>query len=1107
MESRRYLRCLGQPALFAATGEPIRFRTRKHLALLVYLAVDGRRVHPRDRLAELLWPTGSRAEARHSLATALSILRPRVGPGVLETDRERVVLLPDTVALDLDRLLVGDILGSDVGGPLEVAAFLDGFDIPDSSEFTVWKDRQQARLLPAIKDALIVLIDRCRRTGDSRAIEQLADRMLALDELSEDAVRAKMEARAFAGDRLTALKIFEAWREKAHQELGAAPSALLEGIAARLRRRGWERGTLSETPIVPTDQWRGRSFIGRGDEYRLLYEAWERMRKGSPSHALVLGDSGIGKSTLAGRLVTAAGLEGAAISRVQCYDLERTIPYSTIGNLIRGLLDRPGVSGTPPEALAELAHTVPQVQRRFPSVPTTEQSQGETARIRLAEAFYEMLVAIAEEHPVILVVDDLHLADDASLSVLHFVLRRSEGLQIMLLLIARAGELSRSPQAARLREAVALGVREIELGPMTEMESRELLRSLISPEQPQPGAAIRRSLLQAAAGYPMALELLVQDWQRHGDESLALAVGAMTVDFLGSPRHCTAYQHILSRIITALDPHTHNVLNLAAMLGNRLDDLGMYSLLDLTPAQCMAGLSQLADLRILRDGSDGLEFANELIRAQAYAAIPSSIRRNLHGSIADRLLTARDREGGMSGLEIAWHCIRAGRQEEAIPHLLRGARESIGRGAPHEAQRALVSALPKLHGLQKVQCALLIAEVLQEQGCWRESLDVLQELGPQKCSDGHEEAIVLAALAKLSLSTSAAEDIYDRLPELTGIVKTCPVPRTRVRAARVIAYLLERHRNERLSSELFTHIDAIPTSLLDADAIAELDLARALLLYQAGQTARSLDQATNAVTTLRTRNAANLVIVQLYSGLGALCGREGHYEEAVLHLEQAFDLAHRLDNDTIMTNVVANLTLCLGRLGRYAEQSDWVEKLSQSRGTELTGFAEVQLTYALALGHAIRNRPQAALESVERLETRLVGRIPDWIRQAWLLWKADILHICGRKQEALKAASQAIGAAPKLYTPSFAGPFSRWLSLLAEKDPLEPYLAMIDELVTQVESFDALDQAEILCAKCRSTNRHVLASSEVLGMLRIKLSRLPLAVRSQLHALEILPDL
>ena len=174
-------------------------------------------------------------------------------------------------------------------------------------------------------------------------------------------------------------------------------------------------------------------------EHRVLYEAWEGLRKGLAAHALVLGDSGVGKSTLVMRLTTAAALEGAVISRVQSYDLERDIPYSTLGSLIQGLLDQPGVSGTPPEALAEIARTVPEVRRRFPGLPQSVESQGETARIRLTEAFHEMLTTIVEDHPVILVVDDLHLADDASLAVLHLVMRRAKGQMIMVVLIARPG--------------------------------------------------------------------------------------------------------------------------------------------------------------------------------------------------------------------------------------------------------------------------------------------------------------------------------------------------------------------------------------------------------------------------------------------------------------------------------------------------------------------------------------------------------------------------------------------------------------------------------------------------------------------------------------------
>src|SRR5882724_10397101 len=118
MESSRFLRCLGHPALFAANGEPIRFRTKKHLALLVFLAIDKGRPHRRDRLAEFLWPHAQIAEARHSLATGLSILRTRVGADVLDSTRDHVTLLADRVLLDLDRLQAGDVLGDESHSPL-----------------------------------------------------------------------------------------------------------------------------------------------------------------------------------------------------------------------------------------------------------------------------------------------------------------------------------------------------------------------------------------------------------------------------------------------------------------------------------------------------------------------------------------------------------------------------------------------------------------------------------------------------------------------------------------------------------------------------------------------------------------------------------------------------------------------------------------------------------------------------------------------------------------------------------------------------------------------------------------------------------------------------
>ena len=245
-----------------------------------------------------------------------------------------------------------------------------------------------------------------------------------------------------------------------------------------------------------------------------MYRLWEELKEGRPVHSILLGDSGVGKTTLVERLTAAASLEGAAVARVQSYDLERSIPFAALGGLALGLLDQSGSSATSAEALAGLARAVPDVRRRFPNLPMAAESQGETARLRLTESFFELLSSVADEHPVILVVDDLHLADEASLAVLHLVLRRSTQLRVMAIFTARPGELNRSAEGTVLRDSlVRANAKEILLAPLDETTTGDLLAALLVHDDRKPSASTWSSLVQASGGYPMVLELLVQDWR------------------------------------------------------------------------------------------------------------------------------------------------------------------------------------------------------------------------------------------------------------------------------------------------------------------------------------------------------------------------------------------------------------------------------------------------------------------------------------------------------------------------------------------------------------------------------------------------------------------
>ena len=1105
MEPRRYLRCLGQPSLFAPSGEPIRFRTRKHLALLIYLAVEAK-THRRERLAELLWPNVSPTEGRHSLATALSTLRPRLGPGALESSRDHVHLTPGRIELDLDRLQAGEVLGTEVTSPLEVAAFLDGFDIVDSSEFNHWKDRQQGRLLPMIKDALVLLIDRCRRTGDSRQIERLADRMLALDELSEEAIRAKMEARAFAGDRLTALEFFEEWKKKLADELQAVPSDLVEGMAVRLRRRGWERTTAANIPTVPTDQWRGRQFIGRAAEYRVLYELWEAVQRGEPGHALILGDSGVGKTTLVEKLTTAAGLEGAAFSRVQCYDLEREIPYSTVSSLILGLLDRPGVSATAPESLAELSRTVPEVRHRFPNIPTSSGSQGEAARIRLTEAFHEMLAMVAEEHPVILVVDDLHLADDVSLAVLHLMMRRARGQPIMVLLIARPGELPQSPQATKLRASTgALGIRDIELLPLTDHESLELLQSLIPPDQPRPGQTVQRALLSGAAGYPMVLELLIQDWQVSGERSLALSLGAMTTHPGSGGPAPAVYRDILERITRSLDATTHNVLNLASLLGQRLNDPIMFGLVDLSVGQTMSGLAELVTRRVLRDGERGLEFVNEMVRVAAYMGVPLTLRRVLHGKIADRLMRQHERGTEDLGLEIAWHCIRAGRTEQATPHLLRGAREAIHTGAPYGAERGLSTALPHLVEPAKSEALILLAEALQEQSRWDESLIPLEEIDMSQHSALSDAAFVLRTRASRRLGYVDSTQLAELPQVLLAFMDSATDKRSQVKAALEAASIVNVTRSRAITRCMLDRVSLLAAGPLELDDKPQLLLAQAMLYYNVKELDSSMASLEEAMSLLETSNSPNSALAMLQSGVGAIEAARGDYTASVPAFLKAFETGSRIGNARLYLQAAANIALSLARLGDYEGGIGWAE-MALGETVEVSVFAYgLTAAQAALLAYAMLGRNDKVEDTIRRGAERFARVRWPGHAQAWTLYSADAFSMMGRSAEADEEGRRATtGKNTRLHGDFCVGPYARWIarSSVASGQPMEGH-ARLETLLQTLTDYDAIDQAEVLNAKVWLDERTGRVSLDRVRQMQKHLGSLPPAIEDQLARLRM----
>jgi tetratricopeptide (TPR) repeat protein/type II secretory pathway predicted ATPase ExeA len=835
----------------------------------------------------------------------------------------------------------------------------------------------------------------------------------------------------------------------------------------------------------------------------VLYERWEAVQRGDPGHALILGDSGVGKTTLVEKLTTAAGLEGAAISRVQCYDLEREIPYSTVSSLILGLLDRPGVSATSPESLAELARTVPEVRHCFPTIPPSPDSQGETARIRLTEAFHELLSAIAEEHPVILVVDDLHYADDVSLAVLHLVMRRALGQPIMALLVARPGELPQSPQAERLRAAAAtLSIRDMDLQPLSREESLELLESLIPSDQPRPTLTIQRALLKGGAGYPMVLELLIKDWQVGGEKSLVLSVDAMTADLGNSAP--AVYQEILARITRSLDPITHNVLNLASLLGHRLNDPSMFGLVDLSVGQTVSGMAELVRRRVLRDGPRGLEFVNEMVRAAAYVGVPMTLRRVLHSKIADRLVKEHERGAEDLGLEIAWHCMRSGRAEEATPHLLNGARKAIRSGSPYAAERGLSTALPNLRDPDKSEGLVLLAEALQEQSRWEESLTSLDQIGSPGVSQSTNLAGVLRIRARRRLGFLEAQELSELPRKLLTFIESCTDKPSKIRAALEAASVLDTSGPE-LAPELLKSLLSLESDGLDLDEIAHLLLARSMLFYSMARLDSSLDCIREAYSILESRGTPSSALAMLHNGEGAILTKRGAYRDSISPYLRCNKTASQVGNDSINLQASSNLALSFFRLGEYQKAIEWATKaFACERGSSIHFYLPAAQSSVLA--HAMLGKSDQAEELIQQ-RTKEVTLLGSPARsQAWALHSADGFAMLGKLDRAEDEGRRATsGTNSQVHMERYAGPYARWVARTTlNRGESGLGHELLDSLIRNLDRYDAIDRAEILNAKTWLGAKTGVASSHQVARMCSYLEALPSAVSDQLARMGML---
>jgi DNA-binding SARP family transcriptional activator len=738
------VRLLGGFEVWAGDRLVSGFESQKVRALLAYLVCHRHRTFSRDHLTGLLWPEREPDAARHALRQAIYNLRsslPEAGAAGLVLSRNLEIGLGPDADCWLDAEAFEEALERgterELVDPHHLSAavqlyrgeFLAGFFVKDSPPFEDWLGTQQVRFREAAVEVLQRLIESYRRRGEYRFGVHYARRLVAIDPLSEEAHRTLMRLFALSGQRSRALAQYEELTNLLLHELAVSPleetrrlhdSILAEALEEKVATA---RDPEPIGPLIP--------LVGRGPAFGLLREGWLQALAGKVHLTLVTGEVGVGKTRLIKSFLDATtSKRRSSVLRGQCYEQSPLMAYQPFVEVLRGALaeetevTEKALAQVPDEVLEDLVRLVPELHdlRSRPAAPAP--AAGEDGRRRLFTAcgrFLEELCrggpdAEGSAEPLILYLEDLHLADRDSYDLLAFLTARLEG-PIWILASCHSDGLDRDHPLSQIFRRCEKGgmATRLEVDRLEPAGLEEIASSLVGEAQ---AAELADFLEERSAGLPLAAAEVVNFlW----DEGVLVARGAgrwrLARPLAGLKLPVDDVRDLIRARIRRLPNSTRRLATLAAVMGQSFDTQILQEAADEHIQVVEVGMEILLRRWLIRQFShswtssreeDSLtlwaqgarrgsfEFSHREIRNAIHQEINPLRRQAMHAQVAAALERF---QGDRDCQALAFHFVAAGEWEKALPHLERAVERALAVCAEDTAQRYCDQAVETLSRL------------------------------------------------------------------------------------------------------------------------------------------------------------------------------------------------------------------------------------------------------------------------------------------------------------------------------------------------------------------------------------------------------------------------
>ncbi len=678
------LTCFGPPHVRVDGAEPApEVVWRKHLALLVYLALSPETTRSREHLLGLLWPEKPQDKARHSLNEALRRLRARLGDTRLTSGGDRVRLSPD--ALDVDALRCERLATTDPAAAMALlrGEFLEGFGLDDAPSFEDWLTAQRTRwrtlgvslLLRAGENALAG-----SRFEDARAA---GERALTLEPTAETAANLVMRAFALAGDASGALAAYRQFQDRVRADIGEEPGRELRDLSDRIRAGRWRR--LSSRFAGPEPP-----LVGRADLYQEVFEILDASLKRSPRCLVILGDQGMGKTRLMGECRRRLELAGAATVTARPLESDADVPWSMLRLLLRGgLREISGAAATDPGALAVLSALELEgggAQRTAMALGTSD----------VVAALRSLLGATADEQPVGILIDDAEFADGPSVDAVSAAVAQMSIAGVVLVVSAGAGSDTGPRELWRLMSEVgrSVGGTAVQLDPLSAEDMRTLTAELATwCQEPRDLDRLARRLTFETGGNPFLAVTLLQELDRTSHLRSELLEWPPTKRTFESPLPIAVPQLARTaflRRIGELGEEQRRVLCAASICGSGLDTGLLAALADSSADRVETVLEQLEERQLVTFDGRRYAFAAGLIAKIVRAeCLTPGRRQRLRRRAIEWLATHHDLESRVLSVELR---ARVEPGADTLETALEVARLAMEAGSDRAVRRALFAA-------------------------------------------------------------------------------------------------------------------------------------------------------------------------------------------------------------------------------------------------------------------------------------------------------------------------------------------------------------------------------------------------------------------------------